>query len=137
MSCWEHFSHGADIGIRGIGSSVEDAFAMAALALTEVIVKSETLSPHLIIHIRCKEDDLELLFYDWINALVYEMDTKKIIFKTFRVRISSGQLEAECEGEKINPLKQDLAVEVKGATMTELKVAQVKEQWIAQCVVDV
>ena len=137
MSCWEHFSHEADIGIRGIGNSVEDAFAMAAMALTEVVTKSEKLSPHLTIHIHCKEDDLELLFYDWINALVYEMDTKKILFKTFRVRISSGQLEAECEGEKINPLKQDLAVEVKGATMTELKVAHVNEQWIAQCVVDV
>lgn len=137
MSGWEHFSHEADIGIRGIGSSVEDAFAMAAMALTEVVTKSEKLSPYLTIHIHCKEDDLELLFYDWINALVYEMDTKKILFKTFRVRINNGQLEAECEGEKINPLKQDLAVEVKGATMTELKVIQRKEQWIAQCVVDV
>lgn len=137
MSGWEHFSHEADIGIRGIGSSVEDAFAMAAMALTEVVTKSEKLSPHLTIHIHCKEDDLELLFYDWINALVYEMDTKKILFKTFRVRINNGQLEAVCEGEKINPLKQDLAVEVKGATMTELKVIQLKEQWIAQCVVDV
>jgi SHS2 domain-containing protein len=28
---WEHFTHKADIGIRGLGPSLVDAFAMGAL----------------------------------------------------------------------------------------------------------
>lgn len=34
---WEHFSHGSDIGVRGFGSSVEEAFEQAAEALTAVV----------------------------------------------------------------------------------------------------
>ena len=34
---WEHFSHGSDIGVRGFGSSVEEAFEQAAVALTTVV----------------------------------------------------------------------------------------------------
>ncbi|HYA17301.1 MAG TPA: archease, partial [Bryobacteraceae bacterium] len=34
---WEHFAHGADIGIRGIGATREEAFRQAATALTAVV----------------------------------------------------------------------------------------------------
>lgn len=34
---WEHFEHGADIGVRGIGATKASAFEQAALALTGVI----------------------------------------------------------------------------------------------------
>ncbi len=34
---WEHFEHGADIGVRGIGPTPASAFEQAALALTAVI----------------------------------------------------------------------------------------------------
>lgn len=137
MSSWEHFPHDADIGIRGIGSTPEEAFEMAGVSLTAVVTNLEKLSTSIKINIQCQEQDLELLFYDWINSLIYEMDTKKILFKRFHVQISNGELFAECEGEKINVLQHELAVSVKGATMTELKVTQIKDQWIAQCIVDV
>jgi len=35
-SRWEHFSHEADIGVRGIGITKEQAFEQAALAMTGV-----------------------------------------------------------------------------------------------------
>ena len=34
---WEHFPHGADIGVRGIGATRSEAFEQAARALTAVI----------------------------------------------------------------------------------------------------
>lgn len=33
---WEHFSHDADVGIRGYGNSLGEFFEQAALALTTV-----------------------------------------------------------------------------------------------------
>jgi len=36
-SGWEHFSHDADIGVRGFGPSIEAAFEQAALAQTAVV----------------------------------------------------------------------------------------------------
>jgi len=37
MARWEHFSHGSDIGVRGFGESIEEAFEQAAVALTAVV----------------------------------------------------------------------------------------------------
>ena len=34
---WEHFSHGSDIGVRGFGHPLEEAFEQAALALTAIV----------------------------------------------------------------------------------------------------
>jgi len=34
---WEHFAHGADIGVRGSGTTLGEAFEQAALALTAVV----------------------------------------------------------------------------------------------------
>ena len=34
---WEHFIHGADIGIRGIGRTKAEAFEQAALAMPAVM----------------------------------------------------------------------------------------------------
>jgi SHS2 domain-containing protein len=65
------------------------------------------------------------------------MDTQKVLFKKFHVHIVDGVLDADCFGEKINRNTHDLAVDVKGATMTELRVVQKNQLWIAQCVVDV
>jgi len=36
---WEHFSHPADIGIRGIAPTLEAAFEQAGIALTAVITQ--------------------------------------------------------------------------------------------------
>ena len=137
LSKSEHFSHGADIGIRGVGDSMEKAFEMAALALTAVVTNPENISSSIIGQIQLDEKDPELLFYDWINSLIYEMDTKKMLFSKFKVSINAGHLKAEIKGETMNKEKHDLAVEVKGGTMTELKVVEQEGHWIAQCVVDV
>ena len=43
MGRWEHFPHGADVGIRGIGSSIAQAFEQAALAMSAVVCELETI----------------------------------------------------------------------------------------------
>ena len=134
---WEHFTHEADIGIRGIGTSLENAFEMAAYALTAVVTHPDNVAHETAVHIQCAEPDVELLFLDWINALIYEMDTRQMIFSDFHVQIHDSKLTADIRGEKINRQKHDPAVDIKGATMTELKVSNDNNLWIAQCVVDV
>jgi SHS2 domain-containing protein len=41
---WAHFHHEADIGIRGIGRTREEAFEEAAVALTAVITDPESVA---------------------------------------------------------------------------------------------
>lgn len=134
---WEHFQHGADIGVRGIGDSKPEAFAAAALALTAVITEPENVQAQDTIEIHCKAPDDEILLVDWLNALVYEMAMRNMLFSQFDIEIADGVLSARCRGEKIDQQRHQPIVEVKGATYTELKVCQNEQHWIAQTVVDV
>ncbi|MBI4525584.1 MAG: archease [Deltaproteobacteria bacterium] len=135
---WEHFSHQADIGIRGIGLSKQEAFEQAATALTAVITNPHNVAAKKPLQISCEAPDDELLLVDWLNALIYEMATRKMLFGRFQVTIHGERLRAEIWGEKIDVARHQPAVEVKGATFTELKVRQDPTgTWIAQCVVDV
>jgi SHS2 domain-containing protein len=73
---WEHFHHEADIGVRGRGNSREAAFEEAAIALTAVITDPDTVRCRESVTIECEAPDLELLFVDWLNALVYTRNWK-------------------------------------------------------------
>lgn len=135
---WEHFHHQADIGVRGIGPSLAEAFEQAALALTAVITDLAWVRAEIPVSIQCEAPDRELLLADWLNALIFEMATRRMLFARFQVSIRDQRLEATAWGELVDPPRHQPAVEVKGATYTELRVAEVPgDRWLAQCVVDV
>ncbi len=135
---WEHFPHDADIGIRGLGASKERAFEQAAVALTAVAVDPRELAPREVVEIRCEAPDDELLLVDWLNALVYQMATQKLLFGRFEVHLDGHRLHGRAWGEPIDVPRHRPAVEVKGATYTSLGVRREPDgTWVAQCVVDV
>jgi SHS2 domain-containing protein len=135
---WELFAHQADIGVRGFGNTREEAFAQAALAMTAVITDPQLVGPEVQVDVRCEAPDDELLLADWLNALVYEMATRNMLFGRFEVCAENGGLHAKAWGEHVDREKHQPAVEVKGATYTSLRVARDESgAWLAQCVVDV
>ncbi|MGZ8226241.1 MAG: archease [Methylococcaceae bacterium] len=135
---WEHFNHDADIGIRGIGSTLDQAFEQAAIAMTAVITDPAWVSAAEIVSISCQAADKEMLFMDWINELVFLMSTRRLVFSSYQVSIDDGVLTAVASGEAVDIKKHQPAVEIKGATFTELRVCQNPDgAWVAQCVVDV
>ena len=135
---WEHFSHDADIGIRGYGPSLEKAFEQAAYALTAVMTNPQTITSTEKVDIVCEAPSEELLFVDWLNALIYEMATRSMLFNEFSVRLNGLTLLGTAWGELVNVSRHQPAVEIKGATYTALRVScNSAEMWIAQCVVDV
>ena len=115
----------------------EEAFEAAALALTAVVTDPWKVLPEKKVEIACEAPDLELLLVDWLNALIYEMSTRKMLFRRFEVKLEDGRLQGTAWGEPIDLQRHQPAVEVKGATYAELEVKQAGDEWIAQCVVDV
>lgn len=135
---WEHFAHDADVGVRGVGATVAEAFEQGGLALTAVATDPSWVRPAEAVEIACQGNDLEELFFEWLNALVYEMSTRRVLFGRFQVRIDDERLAATVWGEPVEVARHHPAVEVKGATFTSLRVAREEGGlWIAQCVVDV
>ena len=134
---WEHFPHDADVGVRGFGATATEAFEQAAQALTAVITQAH-VEPKVRVEVTCEAPDLELLFVEWLNAVIYEMAVRGMLFGRFAVRIEGTRLAGTLWGEPVDVKQHAPACEPKGATYTALKVAaDDKGLWSAACIVDV
>src|SRR6266487_5161250 len=134
---WELFSHDADVGVRGFGATVAEAFDGAALALTAVITDAR-IEPNTRVDVACEAPDIELLLVEWLNAVIYEMAVRHMIFGRFAVEIADTRLRGTLWGEPADPKRHAPVCEPKGATYTALRVVQDDDGfWSASCVVDV
>jgi tRNA nucleotidyltransferase (CCA-adding enzyme) len=135
---WEHFNHIADIGVRGSGRTLAEAFEQAALAMMAVVVEPDAVAGSEMIEFNVSAPDEELLLTEWLNALIYEVATRRMLFTRFQVEICDHELRGKAWGEPIDVTRHQPTVEIKGATFTELRVWQDEDGlWHAQCVVDV
>src|SRR5690606_3284355 len=108
---FELFPHAADMGIRGLGRSVEEAFEQAARALTAVTTELSRVEPREAVSIECSAPSLDDLFYDWIDALVFETSSHRRLFSRFEVRIEGGRLAGRAWGEAVDRDRHEPAVE--------------------------
>ncbi len=137
---YETFPHEADIGIRGIGPNIEEAFSEAAKALFDVEVDIKKVKAEKKIKVECEAQNIEELFVEWLNSLLAQASLKEMVFSKFEVKIKKNKiinLKGWAFGEKLQPEKHNIKDEVKGATYSQLKVEQKKDKWVVQCVVDV
>lgn len=134
----EQFPHDADVGVRGVGRTREQAFEQAALALMGIVTDVGGVRPECRMEIFCEARDDGFLLVDWLNALIYRMATYRMLFSRFSVAIDGHRLHGTAWGEPVDRARHAPAVEPKGATYTALKAGPCPDgSWVAQCVVDV
>lgn len=134
---YETFEHEADIGVRGYGSSMEKAFESAALALYSVMVNIKRVEQREKRNVTASAPDNELLFVEWLNALLSLSDIERMVFSSFEVKIDGTSLTGTVWGERLDKERHELGVEVKAATYHLLSVQNNAGIYTAQCVVDV
>ncbi len=135
---YEYFEHKADIGIRGIGKTLVEAFEQAALAMFEVMVETKELELNKSQLVEVKGNDLDELLIAWLSELLYLKDIEGKMFSRFKIKsINNNRLIAKVHGEPIDASRHKLKLEVKAATYTQLIVEKKNGYWIAQCLVDV
>ena len=135
---WEHFHHVADIGVRGIGRTKDEAFVQAAIALAAVVTDPAKVRRESCVDLAAEGEGDDLLLLGWLDAVIYAMATERMVFGAFDVRFTSAGVEGHGWGEPVDVARHEPVVEVKAATFAELCVRQLPDGgWLAQCVVDV
>ena len=137
MAQFETFEHEADIGIRGFGNSIKEAFENAAVALYSVMVNIDAVNPREKRTLTVSAPDRELLLVEWLNTLLAISDIEHMIFSKFDVKIEGTTLTGVAWGETLDRDRHEPHVEVKGATYYLLSVREQDGKYTAQCVVDV
>jgi SHS2 domain-containing protein len=133
--------HEADIGVQGIGSTLEEAFEEGAKAMFDVMVEIKKVEPKQAVDIDCDAYDIEALFVEWLNNLLAKRDIDDMVFSKFEVKISKVEkrfvLKAKAYGENIDQTKHGIKNEVKAATYSGLLYLEEGGKHYIQCILDI
>lgn len=140
---FETFEHGADIGIRGYGETLEEALSNILKALATLLVENLSFlkcPPTLTFPIEVEAEFLDELLVIFINKVLSISSLEGVLLYEFKGKLKEEPkyfLQGEVAGLPLDPEKYGYGVEVKGATFTLAKFEKKGVKYIAQCVVDV
>jgi len=131
---FEFIEHTADIKFQAFGSSIEESFENAGLAMFNIMFSGK-VKGKLKKSIKVKGKDNESLLYNFLEELLFLLDTKDFFLASCKVKISGKNLEAELIGDSVKNYETN--IDVKAVTYNEMFVRQKKGKWVCQVVVDV
>ena len=147
MKKYKFIDHTADVMFEAYGKTLNKIFENAALATFEVQCNLRKIERKIKKKIKLKNDDIANLLFDFLEELIYLKDARYLLFGKFRVKINKklfGKpsskiyiLEAEIEGEKINPKKHELKTDVKAITLHKFELKKVKNGWKCRVLLDI
>lgn len=82
---YEYLEHTADAKFRAYGSTLEEVFENAALAMFNVMIDTEKVSVKTAKEICLSSPDLESLLVDWLSELLYTFEVDEVVFRKFHV----------------------------------------------------
>ena len=135
---FEFLDHPADIGFRARGSTLEHLFENCAHALITIILDPAEIHGSEQVVLAAEGSDQESLLVNWLNEVLYYVDTKRLAFESFIVEFPSPeQVRAVARFEARDPLRHPVRLSVKAVTYHQLRVSSVEDEWIAEVYVDV
>jgi SHS2 domain-containing protein len=146
MLPFEFFDHTADVGLSARGGSLPELFQNAALGVTAAMIDTSTVQPGGIRErVAARAPDRGTLLVQWLNEVIFLFTVQRMVFCRFQVKaFSEGSpdgkgcsIEAEAEGELLDPGRHDLLREVKAATFHDLKIEESGGLWRASVILDV
>lgn len=137
MRRFEVIEHTADIGIRAFGSTLQEAFENAALGMFSLMAELSTVEERESLRVEVEGEDRESLLVEWLNELIYVLETKNLLLKRFKVeKLEETRLEAVAFGEPLDVQRHKLGEQIKATTYHMLKVTH-NQYWEAQVIFDV
>jgi SHS2 domain-containing protein len=124
---FEFLEHTADVYIAAHGSTMEEAFENAGLAMFEVMTDTEKVSPSEEDSVEVEAEDEYALLYSWLEALLVKSELKNMLFSKFIIsKIQETEeifkLKATVWGEKFNAEKHPQKVAVKAVTYHQMEI---------------
>lgn len=132
--------HTADVKFQAFGKTLEKAFENSALAFANAMYQGE-VKRKIKKRISVKGKDLENLLYNFLEEILFLLDSENFFLSGCKVKITKEKLklDAELTGDKTQNYSASL--DVKAVTYNEMFVRKEKraegELWVCQVVLDV
>lgn len=132
---YRFLEHTADIKFQSYGRTLNEAFENAVLAVSEYISRGEKIKPKIGRILEVSGTDLESLFYNFLDELIYLLDAEDFVVAKANVTLRGYNLNAELFGDKVSNYKN--LDHIKAATYAEMHIKRKGDSWEAQAVLDV
>jgi SHS2 domain-containing protein len=138
---FEYLDHTADLKIRASGKTLEEAFENVALGAFNFLTDIEKVEKKSIKKISKSSSRLDSLLYDFLEELLFLLDTDGLLFcgckKLVISRSSDGTyaLSGSIQGDsyKNYPMKGD----IKAITYSDMKIEEKDGQFVITAVFDI
>jgi SHS2 domain-containing protein len=138
MEGFEVLEHTADIGIRAFGQDAREALVNAARGMFSVITDISSVEPRETVAVRVRAPDSEALLQEWLEELLYQSQTRAMLFSRFAIdSLEGNSLGGRAWGERIDPERHELKLEIKAVTYHALRFGPAEDGWAAQAIFDV
>lgn len=123
--------------LQAEGRTLSGAFIRAAERFAALVYDPTTVEPRESVEIFCESADLELLYADWINTLIYEIHHRGMLFSRFEVHVEGINIRGRILGERRDPSRHRiLRAETRGIAFTELEVWEERGHVFVRAVLD-
>ena len=134
--------HTADEYVMAYGTTLEEAFESAALALCEVMTDSNTVAPIDVESIRIVAEDEPSLLYSWLEEFLIKFDAEGKIYSKFTIskigKTKEGfYLNATAWGETYDPNKHPSRTGVKAMTYSRLEILKKHNKVTLKFILDI
>jgi SHS2 domain-containing protein len=133
---FKFFEHTADVKFQAYGKTLNEAFENSALAMANAMYKEE-IKTKIKKKIKVKGKDLENLLYNFLEELIFILDTTGFFVSKAKVKIDEKKLELVGELEGDDAANYSIGLDVKAVTYNEMFVKKEKNKYVCQVVLDV
>lgn len=138
MERFETIDISGDAGIRAFGSGPGEVFANAALGLYSLVTDLEQVAEKRTVRVEVKADSREGLLVNWLNELIFDLDTYGFIGRRIDVLEFDGdRIAASVSGEEFDPDRHERRLLVKAATYHRLRIEENAGGWVAEVIFDI
>ncbi len=132
---YKYFDHTADAMFESYGKTIEEAFENAALAMFNILTDIKKVKAKEKIEFQIKTDTNEKLLFDFLDELLFYMDTEGLLFSKFNVKINKKSLKCTAKGDKAINYKTH--GDIKAPTYNEMKISKTEKGYKIRAVVDI
>ena len=134
--------HTADAYVEAYGTSLEEAFENAAMAMTDVMTEVEKVEAKNEETFMVESSDEYALLYSWLEELLLEFELKGKLYSRFEVsgieKISKGfRLRGKAWGESYDSEKHPSKVGIKSATYHQMEILKELKSVTVRFILDV
>ena len=139
---FEFLEHTADVYVRAYGSTMEEAYANAALAMFETMTDSNKITQTQQETLEVEAEDQYALLYNWLEALLVKFETENMLFSKFEITdwketSETFKFKAKVWGEKFDPKKHPQKVGVKAVTYHLMVVIREPQKVVLEFILDI